>query len=76
MTSNPNFASNYYNKKFNIDNAYIDGITVKKWIAKVSRSLEGYGFIFGISSFSLGVEIDNKGNSFNCVTFDNNLVDL
>ena len=71
MESNPNFASNYYNKKFNIDNAYIDGITVKEWIAKVSPSLEGYGFIFGISSISQTNDIKRKKNAFNCVAFDN-----
>ena len=71
MATNPNFASNYYNKKFNIDNAYIDGITVKEWIAKVSPSLEGYGFIFGISSISQTNDIKRKKNVFNCVAFDN-----
>ena len=71
MASTPNFASNYYNKKLNFDNTYIDGITVNEWIAKNSSKFEGNGFIFGHKFISEGIDIDTKRNLLNCIAFDN-----
>ena len=67
MESDPSFVSNYYNKKYNIEDAYIDGLTVKEWTSKVSPKLEGSGFIFGRNSSQ---SIDLERNVRSCVAFD------
>ena len=69
MLSDPNFVSNYYNKKYNIDNAYLDGITVKEWIAKITPKMDGNGFTFGNRNSSQSIEV--KRNSLYCIAFDN-----
>ena len=57
MTSDPNFVSNYYNKKYNIDNAHLDGITAKEWIARISPKMDGNGFTFGNRNSSQSIEV-------------------
>ena len=68
MESDPSFVSNYYNKKYNIDNAKLEGISVKEWIAKVSPILDGNGFTFGNQNSSQSIEV--KRNALYCVVFD------
>ena len=69
MESDHRFVSNYYNKKYNIDDAKLDGITVKEWIAKVNPKLNGNGFTFGNRNSSQSIEV--KRNALYCVSFDN-----
>ena len=57
MASDPNFVSNYYNKKYNIDNAYIKGVPVKEWLSKTQPNLEGNGFTFGHLNSSQSIEV-------------------
>ena len=68
MESDENFASNYYNKKYNIDDAKIDGINVNEWIARISPSIEGNGFTFGNRNYSQSIDV--KRNALYCITFD------
>ena len=68
MESDPSFVSNYYNKKYNIDNAKLDGVNVKEWIAKVSPRLDGNGFTFGNRNSSQSIDV--KRNSIYCAAFD------
>ena len=68
IQSDPNFVSNYYNKKYNIDNAYIDGLTVKQWIAKTNPLMDGNGFTFGNRNSSQSIDV--KRNALYCVSFD------
>ena len=68
MESDPSFVSNYYNKKYNIDNAKLDGVNVKEWIAKVSPRLDGNGFTFGNQNSSQSIDV--KRNALYCVAFD------
>ena len=68
MESDPNFVSNYYNKKYNIDNAELDGVTVKEWVAKVNPKLDGNGVTFGNKNSSQSIDV--KRNALYCVAFD------
>ena len=68
MKSDSSFISNYYNKKYNIDNAKLEGISVKEWISKVSPILDGNGFTF--ENINSSQSIDVKRNALYCVSFD------
>ena len=68
MASDTSFVSNYYNKKYNIDKAYINEITVKEWVSKVDPKSEGNGFTYGNKNSSQSIEV--KRNSLYCVAFD------
>ena len=68
MESDPNFVSNYYNKKYSVDGAYLDGLTVTEWIAKISPKLDGSGFTFG--NYNSSQSIDVKRNAIYCAAFD------
>ena len=68
MESDESFVSNYYNKKYNIDNAYIGRNSVKEWIARISPILDGNGFTFGNQNSSQSIEV--KRNALYCVVFD------
>ena len=39
MESDPKFASNYYNKKYNIDDAELGGFSVNEWISEVESKI-------------------------------------
>ena len=69
MESDPNFVSNYYNKKFTIEHAEIDGIPAQEWVAKVKPKLDGNGFTFGNRNSSQSIDV--KRNALYCVAFDN-----
>ena len=69
MKSDPNFISNYYNKKYNVDNAKIKGMGVNEWIFRVQPRLDGNGFTFGNVNSSQSIE--TKRNSLYCASFDN-----
>ena len=68
MESDPSFVSNYYNKKYNIDDASIDGYNVNEWIAKIEPWMDGYGFVFGNKNSSQSIDV--KRNALYCVAFD------
>ena len=68
IESDPNFVSNYYNKKYNIDNVNVEGFSLKEWIAKVIPILDGNGFTFGNKNSSQSIDV--KRNALYCVSFD------
>lgn len=59
--------SNYYNKKYNIDNARIRDYPVKEWISFIGPIMDGEGFTFGNVNSSQSIDV--KRNSFNNVAF-------
>ena len=68
IKSDPNFVSNYYNKKFDIDNAEIDEYSANEWVTTFAPRMEGNGFTFG--NLNSSQSIDVKRNSFYNVAFD------
>lgn len=71
IESDPNFESNYYNKKYSIDNAHIEGHSAQNWTSKAQSKikLEGNGFILGNTNRPQGIEV--KRNALYCIAFDN-----
>ena len=69
VRSDPNFVSNYYNKKYSVENALIGTFLVDKWTTYVRPRMEGNGFTFGNRNSSQSIEV--KRNSFYNVAFDN-----
>jgi hypothetical protein len=69
IESDENYVSNYYNKKFSIENAKIDGMSINRWINNISPRMEGEGFSFGNQNSSQTIEV--KRNSFYNVAFNN-----
>ena len=69
IKSDPNFVSNYYNKKYNVENASIGSLLVNSWAAYIKPRMEGNGFSFGNRNSSQSIEV--KRNSFNNIAFDN-----
>ena len=68
IESDSNFVNNYYNKKYNINNAFIEEIRASSWIAQVSPKMDGNGFIFGNRNSSQSIDV--KRNSLYNVAFD------
>ena len=68
IKTDPNFVSNYYNKKFNFDNAFLEDMPVEEWIAYVSPRMNADGFIFG--NINSSQSIDVKRNSLYNVAFN------
>ena len=68
IESDANFVSNYYNKKFNIEDARIGLLTVNEWISLVSPRMEGNGFVFGNQNSTQSIEV--KRNSMYNVAFE------
>ena len=68
MESDPSFVSNYYNKKYNVDNAELGGFSVNEWVSKVGPKLEGNGFTFGNRKSSQSIDV--KRNALYCAAFD------
>ena len=68
MESDPTFVSNYYNGKYNIDDAELDGVPVKEWISRVSPKMDGNGFTFGNRNSSQSIDV--KRNAIFCASFD------
>ena len=71
IESDPNFATNYYNKKYSIDNAHIEGHPAKNWTSKIQSKirLEGNGFTLGSENKTQGSEV--KRNIQYCIAFGN-----
>ena len=69
IESDENYVSNYYNKKFNTDNAKIGGDSVRQWISRISPRMHGEGFTFG--NLNSSQSIDVKRNSLFNVAFNN-----
>ena len=68
MESDPNFVSNYYNKKYNIDNAKFGKINATLWTTYVSPIMDGNGFTFGNKNSSQSIDV--KRISLYNVAFD------
>ena len=68
MDSDPNFETNYYNKKYNVDDAYMEGLPVKERIANILL-LDGSGFSF-TNYISDEIIVDAKRNLLYCVAFE------
>ena len=68
IESDPNFVSNYYNKKYNINYAKLENITVSRWATDVSPKMDGNGFTFGNQYSSQSIDV--KRNSLYNVAFD------
>ena len=68
IKSDPNFVSNYYNKKYNVENAYIGRLLVDSWTAFIEPKMEGNGITFGNRNSSQSIDV--KRNSFYNVVFD------
>ena len=68
IQSDENFASNYYNKKYNIDKAKIGMYTVSEWVSFIAPQMDGDGFTFGNLNSSQSIEV--KRNTFYNVAFD------
>ena len=69
LKTDENFASNYYNKNFNIKNAKIGDISLGEWVAKMIPKLKGEGFTFGYINSTQSIDV--KRNSFFNVAFNN-----
>ena len=69
IESDDKFVSNYYNKKYNINNAKIGALTVNEWISYVSPRADGNGFTFGNGNNHQSIDV--KRNSLYNVVFDN-----
>ena len=69
IESDGNYVSNYYNKKFSLDDAKIGEYSINQWIASISPRMEGEGFTFGNHNSSQTIEV--KRNSFYNVAFNN-----
>ena len=67
IESDENFASNYYNKKFSIENAKIDQDPVKNWVSAMTIRADGDGFTFGFKNSTQNIDV--KRNSFFNVAF-------
>ena len=68
MESDPNFVSNYYNKKYNVDDAKIGEFSVNEWVNMISPRMGGNGFVFGNTNSTQSIEV--KRNSFYNIAFD------
>ena len=68
MDSDPSFVSNYYNKKYNIDNAKLEGLPVKEWVAKLRVVSDGNGFTFGNTNSTQSIDV--KRNALHCISFN------
>ena len=74
INSDENFENNYKNKKYNIDNAKINGVSANEWISTANYKINGNGFKFGskITAQSPSVKrtaewsiaFDHKGKGF------------
>jgi hypothetical protein len=67
IKSDPNFVSNYYNKKFSIENAEIGAYTANEWVTLFGPRMEGNGFTFGNVNSSQSIDV--KRNSLYNVAF-------
>lgn len=69
INSDENFEKNYNIKKFNIDNAIIDGKSVDEWIEKTKSRIKGNGFQFGFPTTPSSSNIKRIADK--CVAFEN-----
>ena len=69
INSDKNFETNYNNKKYNIDNAKIDGKSAAEWIAKTKSRIKGNGFQFGFPTTPISFNIKRIADK--CVSFEN-----
>ena len=90
MASDPNFESNYKNKKFSISNGKIAGMSASSWLSKAQTEMNGNGFKFGSKTtaqstsvyrkavYSVAFDHKSKGfdnnNSKNCLGYIANCV--
>ena len=69
LKTDENFASNYYNKKYNINNAKIGDTSLGEWVNKMVPRMKGEGFTFGYINSTQSIDV--KRNSFFNVAFNN-----
>ena len=71
IESDASFEQNYYNKKYNIDKAHIEGHSAQNWTSKAQSKiqLEGNGFTLGYSNRFQGIDV--KRNTQYCIAFGN-----
>ena len=69
IKSYPQFATNFYNRQFYLDNTKLDGISTKELIAKVEPKMEGNGFTFANKNNSQITDI--KIYVYSNIAFDN-----
>ena len=69
IESDENYVSNYYNKKFSLDDAKMGNYSINEWVAKINPRMEGEGFTFGNNNSSQSIEC--KRNSLYNVAFNN-----
>jgi hypothetical protein len=60
MDSDPNFESNYKNKKFSISNGKIAGMSASAWLAKAQTEMNGNGFKFGSKTTVQSTSVKRK----------------
>ena len=48
IKSDPNFVSNYYNKKYSVENAYIESLLVDKWMTYHYKRNNSHSFMINI----------------------------
>ena len=69
IKSDENYVSNYYNNKFNIENARIGEFSLYEWMSEVNPKMLGEGFTFGNQYSSQSIDV--KRISFYNVAFNN-----
>ena len=69
IKSDENYVSNYYNKKFNVNDIKIGELTVNEWASFFNPKMHGEGFTFGNLNSSQSIEVRRISN-FN-VAFNN-----
>jgi len=69
INSDENFEINYKYKKFNIDNAIIDGKSAAEWLDKTKSRTKGNGFQFGFPTTPISSNIKRIADK--CVAFEN-----
>ena len=90
IASDSKFESNYNNKKFNLDNGKIAGVSASSWLSKAQGAMNGNGFKFGSKTtaqspsvirkaeFSVAFDHKSKGfdnnNSQKCTGYFSNCV--
>ena len=69
IKSDENYVSNYYNKKFNVNDIKIGELTVNEWTSYLNPKMHGEGFTFGNLNSSQSIDVRRISN-FN-VAFNN-----
>ena len=66
IDSDKDFEDNYKNKKYNINNASINGENANEYFSKANGNMKGNGFEFG----NKGKNSENQNKAENCIAFN------